>query len=370
MSKTRQICAAPGETASLPLDDGQPMRFEALQVSLAIIYIQATGRITEDTPAEFDRFLASHDAKLSRNLHMHSNGGNLLAGLELGEKIRNAGYNTFIGRSIALDDAFDVFDYRTAICASACAYAFLGGVTRDFDANDVYGVHRFGLPGKGVNGDQAQVISSRIASYVQRMGVDQALLLVASATRFEDELFEVPVALAKKMRVIFDPSGQTSFAVEMHDGKTLAMFKVVMREREWQGFISCSGPRRFVSIIDNQGTIPRGFRSARGFPADFKDGAGNSLSATASYARVGASGGRLSFEINGLQATSFEGSGLQLDYLWNPDLDRKTKGKSDADFFEAKVRWQDQVLSFLFTIAADNAAKTLPIVFNQCLNQK
>jgi hypothetical protein len=78
-------CTPISKYGVLPLDDSSPMRFEALQISMMIIWAQGTGVITKDTPSEFQKFLASDDARFTRRIALHSPGGNLMAGLELGK---------------------------------------------------------------------------------------------------------------------------------------------------------------------------------------------------------------------------------------------------------------------------------------------
>ena len=48
-------CIPVSKYNTLPLDDQAPMRFEALQVSRMIYWLQGTGVITKDTPTELDR---------------------------------------------------------------------------------------------------------------------------------------------------------------------------------------------------------------------------------------------------------------------------------------------------------------------------
>jgi hypothetical protein len=132
----------------LPLDDTRPMVFQAIQISMMRVAHQAIGTITTDTPEAFRRFLKSADASYSKELHLHSPGGDLVAALELGQLIREAGLSTYVGRSIPLEGLMDVYDYNRPVCASACAYAFLGGVTRSFGVDAVFGVlKRPGFPG-------------------------------------------------------------------------------------------------------------------------------------------------------------------------------------------------------------------------------
>jgi hypothetical protein len=116
-------CDKVSESSELPLDPSKPMAFEGLQDSLTILYVQATGTITPDTPARFAEFLKSDDAKLTKNLQLHSPGGDVAAGLKLGEMIRKAGYNTSIARAMRMNEPFSNYQYederwRLRLCIS------------------------------------------------------------------------------------------------------------------------------------------------------------------------------------------------------------------------------------------------------------
>src|SRR5690606_8850785 len=140
--------------------------------------------------------------------------------------IREAGLSTRVGRSIALEGLMDVYDYERPVCASACAYAFLGGTTRSFGPETVFGVHRFGSRDFEVKGDVAQIMSSLLAVYVDRMGVNPRILELASSRAFENDLYVVTPSLAQELRIIFDPRGITEFRVEERDGAPWARFEV------------------------------------------------------------------------------------------------------------------------------------------------
>ena len=79
-------CVPVSEYNKLPLSDNEPMRFEAVQMSMVMVWGQGTGLITKDTPAEFRKFLESEDGKLIDEVVLHSPGGDLMAGLTLGQK--------------------------------------------------------------------------------------------------------------------------------------------------------------------------------------------------------------------------------------------------------------------------------------------
>lgn len=361
------VCKLPSSYSDLPLSDDQPMRFEAVQVSMVIIYIQAIGVITEDTPRAFEAFLASDDAHLTKDLVLHSGGGNLLAAVQLGEMIRGAGLNTSIGRSIQLEGVTDVYRYPHAYCYSACTYAFLGGVTRFFSADVQFGVHRFGLPEGEVSGDKAQVISAILARYVAAMGVDPAFLQVASSASFRDDISIMSVEDAERFRVIFDPSGQTTFSVEDGGGGAIARFQFVDRERVIRGLLVCSEASPTLVLIDDKDEVPPSLREMVGFNASFMSNSGP-LEALASYVpAAGQTPGYVVFRVPDLDAKAFSGEGLELEGIENPHLPRlSSSGNSDIADLSANLLWLDSVSAYRFTIAADNGERTLPLVLREC----
>jgi hypothetical protein len=98
------------------------------------------------TPSDFEHFVAQ-DKYIPPTIRFHSPGGLLVAGVELGQKIRAHGFNTEVGSDL-WDPKGEPKDWRVSarrpgVCASACAYAFLGGVERTLDEDSRFGVHRF-----------------------------------------------------------------------------------------------------------------------------------------------------------------------------------------------------------------------------------
>ena len=94
----------------------------------------AVGIITEDTPLAFAEFAKKNGPDTP--IEFTSPGGNLLAALKLGEMVRQAGFDTSLGE----------------ICASACAYAIMGGVKRyvaqkTIDRDSDYGNRFIGASG-------------------------------------------------------------------------------------------------------------------------------------------------------------------------------------------------------------------------------
>lgn len=115
------------------------------------------------------------------DVYINSPGGNLLIGMQIGRLIRKAGASTWIGRLVT--DPSSGLPGRPGVkrlsgqCHSACSLAFLGGVYRYADKDDVYGVHRFSSNASptSVDLDTAQVVSAAIGAYIREMDVDPAL---------------------------------------------------------------------------------------------------------------------------------------------------------------------------------------------------
>jgi hypothetical protein len=150
----------------------------------------AVGVITPETPKAFMEFASKNPPYAP--IEFTSPGGNLLGALKLGELIRNGGYDTSLGK----------------VCASACAYAIMGGIKRyvvqsEFDADSDYdnrnvgatgtklGIHQFyqsdalNEPQKrafsAIDKSADQLLMGILLEYTLRMGVDTRLVSVASS---------------------------------------------------------------------------------------------------------------------------------------------------------------------------------------------
>ena len=105
-----------------------------------VLIISATGIIQEDTPDKFKMFLSNIcnriDCSKIANKHdtifLHSPGGHVLGGLELGRILREYGYTTIVEKpryAENINKQHNPYD-GLAYCESACAYTFLGGKSR------------------------------------------------------------------------------------------------------------------------------------------------------------------------------------------------------------------------------------------------
>lgn len=131
-----------------------------------------------------------------RTIAFDSPGGSLIVGLDMGRLIRAQGLNTLVApRHYAGNSTELVAD--DAGCYSACAYAFMGGVSRTIAPGGQIGVHQFAGLGAADTEANAQVGVAMLSKYVQSMGVDRELLDVASITG-AGEMVVVPEDYARR----------------------------------------------------------------------------------------------------------------------------------------------------------------------------
>jgi len=181
------------------------MTFLTYSAGAANGWVVGNGPIAAETPRDFEAFV--HRGQDLKNISLNSPGGNLVSGLRLGELFRQHGYSTSIGggpyapsgqMSISADHGGEIGNMAEVPlrCLSACAYAFLGGVTRSYGEDEKYGLHQF-FDEKAVSAPTVkafdatdlslqQVISGLVVDYVVRMGVDARVVAEASQTLYDD----------------------------------------------------------------------------------------------------------------------------------------------------------------------------------------
>jgi hypothetical protein len=149
-------------------------------------HLIARGQIGLETPTIFVALMASirrvRGTVDSATIEFDSPGGDLIGGMVLGRAIRAYGFATRVS------------DGRE--CSSACAIAFLGGVSRYVSGGGKLGVHQFAsqpaiehpdspqFTGKDAIIDQDLV--GQLLDYVKEMGVDSDVVAIASRTQPTD----------------------------------------------------------------------------------------------------------------------------------------------------------------------------------------
>lgn len=154
----------------------------------------AQGEITPETPDKFREYIGENGQ--GGYIVFNSPGGDLVAGIELGRLIRERGATTAIGetRDIERDDEPyegyypDIQHDRPGICASACAFAFMGGIEREIGRDDRLGVHRFSARKGEISSEATQMLAGLSLLHTVQMGVDPAVIVAASAAA-PDEIY-------------------------------------------------------------------------------------------------------------------------------------------------------------------------------------
>jgi hypothetical protein len=152
------------------------------------VWVAAEGEITQETPADFERYVAEFGPV--RALVINSLGGDLMAGMALGQILRRQGITTVVGATVTgkYPDAPKISQIEEGYCYSACSYAFFGGVDRHVNAGEL-GVHQFyATSGSDISSSNTQSVVGVILNYLKEMEVSDEVLVSASFTT-PDEIY-------------------------------------------------------------------------------------------------------------------------------------------------------------------------------------
>ncbi|MBR0671161.1 COG3904 family protein [Neoroseomonas soli] len=234
------------------------------------------GRITSETPADFRRFVSDNPQNYSGvTVYLHSPGGSLTGGMELGRQFRANAVNTVVGHVVRLTDPNGApFAFaQGAECMSACVFAFAGGVRRYYDpvggvpprspqwvvsdySRQILGVHQFyrspGTPGSsaGRGGPQrdadtydrglsdAQQISGRLVEYLAVMGVHARLLDLAARTS-PDTVRALTRAEAFGIGLANDPASAPPWTMTPSAGGLALRTRIIVNQTAVVAEIAC-----------------------------------------------------------------------------------------------------------------------------------
>ncbi len=230
--------------ASTTYASSEPMRFEGMCFGnhTEKCFIVARGEITAQTPDVFQDFLENAGADGMPNYEgnqivLNSPGGNLSAGMKLGRMIRENDLFSFVGnpkpdeRGAWLSEDSNRYEYPTAgTCASACAYAFIGGTRRHLIGDSKLGFHRFYVgpdAATTIKAEEAlstaQQISGQLISYLVEMDVDARVFTNASREGSRS-MFWATQQQARELGLVTD-SGYGDFFLEPYGNGVVAAAK-------------------------------------------------------------------------------------------------------------------------------------------------
>lgn len=223
--------------------NAEPMKFELMGNGgncNGCQWTQGSGEIMPDTADVFRKYLDDYKkysgGELAGFIRLNSLGGSLQGGIALGEAIRSGNLSTEVGASIKgkphkPGESPNWDEKSDGVCASACAYAFLGGVSRSLSENDKLGFHQFYTQKQieapteklftGKDLDDQQKIMAYLTLYLVKMGVDPRVLIAASNTKAQ-ELLYINGDIARKLRVTFDAENYQPWRLEFYKAGIVA----------------------------------------------------------------------------------------------------------------------------------------------------
>lgn len=164
-------------------------------------WIAADGEIVDGDDKKLIHFITNNDLDYQKLIVINSPGGNVSAALDVGRLIRSRGMRVIVGLTAEMEPegASRTFQsYDSGICASACVFILMGGVSREIaDRDSKVGVHQFAPVFDEMGSIQSTTSSTQTAiallqAYAITMGVEPTVLTLASSTRPENMLWLEP----------------------------------------------------------------------------------------------------------------------------------------------------------------------------------
>jgi hypothetical protein len=216
------------------------------------------GIIAEDSVEELRALVAARHIVHAR-IHFNSAGGSLIGGLRLGHLIRQLGFETEVKAS---DYEYD--KGPVAICASACAYAFAGGVDRFYDDRvGKLGLHQFyHHDPAAITSADAQRVTGLLINYLNEMGVDARSLAIASLTS-KDAMSWLRRADAETVKLATNGSEPTTAEIKLSDGKPYLRLEQNFSDVTSRVLVLCN--RREISLMAGIVTTEEFAREQIGF---------------------------------------------------------------------------------------------------------
>ena len=206
-----------GMFAAAPARAGAPMTFRIVAVgsdarcgTACPLMIAAEGEIGLDTPQAFLAFLKANvdQPNLLAIVAISSEGGRVIAAIELGTIMRRLGMAAVVERAVDLGNGRTRF--AGTGCYSACAYMLMGGKRRVVPRESEVGIHRmFAYAADGAVGGPVDARGRRyddgttgslLLRYSRLMGVSGAMIQTAERTS-PDTVHLVTAAELKRWRL-------------------------------------------------------------------------------------------------------------------------------------------------------------------------
>jgi hypothetical protein len=216
-----------GAAPSSGNDFHAPMEFSVQIDSAGNQQVFATGEIVGDSGLRLKAVLDQNHVKAGSIVILHSPGGLLDIGMEMGRLMRARSLDTRVGqlprsRSRDVVNGTEPFTSDPGECDSACTFAFLGGVRRTVPPSSKYGIHDAFVEDNKLSGSDAfntgQATFGEMAAYAEAMGIDpEFMLFVSRYDSSKGEVFFVPEDYLQKWRVT-TADLKTKWELDIRDG--------------------------------------------------------------------------------------------------------------------------------------------------------
>lgn len=217
-------------------------------------WYQAEGEITKETPAVLRDFLDKNkdaDWEIVAQLFMqfNSNGGDLLAAMEVGRILRKEGISTGVGSTVRHnEDGIHFSDWgKDAQCDGACIFAYLGGHSW---IGGEFRIKSYKPP--FANMDERDIVPQRqkelseiayILAYAREMGFDPSFIYLGKQ---DGSLYTIDAKEAEKLLLVFDADKIGAWAIEQQDSGLVAVARSGNGEKGALFYCDVSGVPYFL----------------------------------------------------------------------------------------------------------------------------
>jgi hypothetical protein len=231
----------------------------AMRIDNESTWISAEGEITATSPQDFEKFLNSASIFKSHRIVLNSGGGNVIAGMQLGDIIRRYGLRTAVGAS-KKNGEFSIVG--PGECASACVFGLAGGTERVISPGSKIGLHQYAvdfnklLAGNTLAiGDldrafaEGQTVMGLTLSFFISMGIDPRVAIVMTK-KSPNDIYWMTEKEAVDLKVLFQPRMFESWKVEPNGDGLIAYSRSVDGKSELT--LMCSvNTLRFKLVISS-----------------------------------------------------------------------------------------------------------------------
>ena len=245
----------------------------AMRIDGNSTWISAEGEITNQTPADFEKFLATATIWKRQRIAIDSPGGSVIGSIKLGEIIRAHEFLIGVGKSIKNGNYSSPAPGQ---CASACVFAFVGGIERSVVAPSRIGVHQIAISrqslyeSKAISVDEldrtfasSQIVIGLVISHFIKMGIDLNVVTLMTQTLPADVRWLSSEEL-KSARIDYDPNKFEDWAVEAYKSGLVAFTRSSNGARQLTLF--CTANKMQFKLTANGAPYANDFVSSVGNP--------------------------------------------------------------------------------------------------------